>query len=207
MYLWTCSSSMAGFGPGYGVMTSPQKWSVELPIREGRRWGMDNASFSGSFDSKRFMAHLEKLNPYRDRCLFITVPDRVADATTTMRLWHEWNRTITGWPLAFVAQDGQENLPLPDGYDVLFIGGSNAFKLGRAGETCIDRALSTGKRVHVGRVNSQKRYRHFASLGVHSCDGTGPIYEPDGFRRLLDAVIGEEPTMFSRAVSGGDRWG
>lgn len=203
MYLWPCSNTMAGFSDNYGVLTSPQKWGVEKGIREGRWWGMDNAAFNNGFNEQRFFAHLDKLLPYRDRCLFVTVPDKVGDAVATLHLWHEWSPRIVDCSLAFVAQDGQEQLPFPNGCAWVFIGGTDDFKLGPAGRNCIQRALQEGKRVHVGRVNSQKRYRHFETLGAHSCDGSGPARKPDNYQRLFDEVM-VAPSFFRNTLSGGD---
>lgn len=203
LYLWPCSNSMRGFSAQYGILTSPQKWQVENGIKEGRWWGMDNAAFKDGFKSDRFFAHLAKLEPYKDRSLFVTVPDRVGDAETTLALWTEWSSQITGWPLAFVAQDGQANLPFPEGCDWVFIGGTDEFKLGADGLYCIERALADGKRVHVGRVNSQKRYWYFEQMGVHSCDGTGPTRAPDNYQRLLNEAMAI-PSLFRAVLPGCD---
>jgi hypothetical protein len=206
MYLWPCSNSLQGFSKQYGVLSSPQKWTVEIGIREGRTWALDNASFNNGFDADKFMAHLNKLAPYRSRCLFITVPDIVGDANATLTLWHKWSPMFDGWPLAFVAQDGQEYLAFPAGCSFVFIGGTDDFKLGAAGRICIERALQEGKRVHIGRVNSQVRYKYFEMLGAHSCDGTGPIYAQDNYKRLLDEVLGQ-PSFFRAALPDSDHTG
>ena len=80
------------------------------------------------------------------------------------------------------AQDGLEKIKwavkfLP--YDCLFIGGSTEWKMGSGADQCIKIAKSRGKWVHVGRVNSQKRIRHFKLVGVDSVDGTSLTYAPD----------------------------
>ena len=206
MYLWPCSGTMQGFSEMYGVITSPQKWAVERPIKEGRWWAMDNAAFKSGFDPDRFLAHLEKLEPYRSKCLFVTVPDKPYSAVVTLDLWDYWSPQIIGWPLAFVAQNGQECLPFPRTCDWVFIGGDDDFKLGRAGETCIMKALAEGKRVHIGRVNSQKRYERFEKMGAHSCDGTGPTREPDNYKRLFDESMAR-PSFFRAALPGCNRCG
>ena len=204
LYLWPCSGSMRDFSAQYGVLSSPQKWHVETPVKEGRLWGMDNGSFKDGFNPVRFFNHLAKLEPYKDQCLFVVAPDRVGDAVATLALWETWAPKISAiWPLAFVAQDGQEHLPFPDGCEWVFIGGTDGFKLGEGGRICIERALIAGKRVHVGRVNSQKRYWCFERMGVHSCDGSGPTREPDNYHRLLDAAMARV-SLFRGALSGGD---
>lgn len=194
---------MVGFSEQYGILSSPNRWMVEMGVREGRWWGMDNAAFKDGFKPDRFFAHLAKLEKHKDRCLFVTVPDRVGDALATLALWAEWTPRITGWPLAFVAQDGQEFLPFPDGCDWIFIGGTDDFKLGDGGLVCIERALAAGKRVHVGRVNSQKRYWRFEKMGVHSCDGTGISYNQRRDKRLYDDAMAI-PSFFRSALPGSD---
>jgi len=64
----------------------------------------------------------------------------------------------------------------PDDFDWLFIGGTTEFKLGYDAKDCIRGAKSINKLVHVGRVNSRKRYRIFKSLGCDSADGTNANY-------------------------------
>ncbi len=190
LYLWPNSSSMVSFANGFGVLTTAYQRTVPLGIREGRSWAMDNSCFTKRFDFDRFQQHLAKLEPYRSRCLFIAVPDVVGDARATLQLWDTWAPQFAGWPLAFVAQDGQEALPTPPAA-WLFVGGTDAFKLGRAALTCIQTAKARGQCVHVGRVNSIRRFRYFASAGADSADGTGPIYEPDNYKRLLTAVVAQ----------------
>lgn len=206
LYLWPGSSSMRSFSSRFGVLSSPSKWTVEAGIREGRWWAMDNAAFKNGFEPVKFFAHLTKLEPYRDRCLFVVVPDCVGDANATLALWTEWTPQITGWPLAFVAQDKQEYLPYPPGCTWIFIGGTDDFKLGVGGRVCIERALAEGKYVHVGRVNSKKRYQMFERMGVHSCDGTGPTRAPDNYFRLLHAAM-VQPSFFRVALPDRDHSG
>lgn len=96
---------------------------------------------------------------------------------TTIEWAKQWLPRITelGLPAAMVMQDGMEDMldEIPwDLFDVAFIGGSDAFKLGEAGRVVIAEAQRQGKRVHVGRVNSSKRLAYVSSLGVDTADGT-----------------------------------
>lgn len=113
-----------------------------------------------------------------------------------------------GFPAALVAQNGQENLKVPwDELDVLFLGGSleclpcgwvwpaevkpergqrcllcgdlmTEWKLGAAARVLAAEATAQGKHVHMGRVNSGKRYRYAKSIGCHSVDGTYLTFGP-----------------------------
>jgi hypothetical protein len=40
-------------------------------------------------------------------------------------------------------------------------------------------AKAHGKHVHMGRVNSERRFKYAASIGCDSCDGTFLTYGPD----------------------------
>jgi hypothetical protein len=125
---------------------------------------------------------LETLSTYKSTCLFITCPDVIGDAMATLALFKKYTDRFFGWPVAFVAQDGQEGLDFPPlhQWDCLFIGGSTTWKMSEAAIDCIVRARSIGKHIHIGRVNWYQRYKHFASLkdSEHfTCDGTRVRYE------------------------------
>lgn len=84
-----------------------------------------------------------------------------------------------GFPTAFVAQDGQEYLPIPwDAFDCLFVGGSTAWKLSEPAYALVREAKRRGKWCHMGRVNSWRRIRAAAMSGYDSCDGTYIAYNP-----------------------------
>jgi hypothetical protein len=162
-----------------------------LDITEDCRiqWAADNDCFAG-FDEGRYLDMLDALT-YRPGCLFITCPDVVADARATLRLFEQWQPSLRCvWasvneadvdqgqpahqPIALVAQDGQERLPVPwDQFEALFVGGSTQWKLGPHAAALIREANHRGKWVHVGRVNTLRRIRWFKALGVDSIDGSG----------------------------------
>lgn len=189
MYLWPQQFiSLAHLHPSFGVMVNPQKPDLPVGVVEGRWWALDNGAYTG-FDAEAFLAKCEQLQPWRGRCLFIVAPDVVGDAVATLALYREWAHTVKRFgPVAFVAQDGQEQLELPE-FDWLFVGGTTEWKMGPGAKVCIRRAKVMGKPVHVGRVNSIKRFRYFQRLEADSADGTFPIYEPDtAVRRLTQCV-------------------
>lgn len=161
----------------FGILTTPSHKGIPEGIINGMRWAADNEAYTKAFDPPRYFAWLETMKPYHDRCLFVTVPDRVGDAQATLTLFDKWHPHYKGWPLAVVAQDGQDGIDFPDPalWQTLFIGGTDTFKDSYAAVTCIKRAQALGKRIHIGRVNYWMRYQFFSKLegsDEFTCDGT-----------------------------------
>lgn len=162
-------------------------------VKAGFYWAMDNNMFTGNFrehdnpkDGRAFLRRgfwsmLEYNQPVLSTCLFVVCPDVIGDAPATMMRWKEYAPRIRamGYKVAFAAQDGQENLPLPDDYDALFIGGSTPFKYSDGVKRMVAEAKAQGEWTHMGRVNSLKRILYCRQLGIDSVDGTHLIYEPD----------------------------
>lgn len=162
--------------PQMGRLIVPGNWGYAV---DGWKWAADNGVFSG-FDSARFLDMLAEVQG-KPGCKFVVVPDVVADACATLVQFEEWAPRLWqfGFPLAFVAQDGQERMPLPwCSFDALFIGGSTAWKMSDAAFKIAERAKARGKWVHVGRVNSLRRMRHWFGV-ADSIDGTGFSMMPD----------------------------
>ena len=114
-------------------------------------------------------------------CLFAVAADVYTDHAATVARSLPMLRRIRalGLPAAFVAQDGWQESTTPwDEFDVLFVGGSTAFKF-RAGRHAVAAALKRNKRTHMGRVNSLERLRASKSIGCHSADGTYLKFGPD----------------------------
>lgn len=177
----------------WGRIVTPVKSSTRIP--DGRSWCIDNNLYSGCFDEVAFWRLLDNMRPYRPTCKFVVAPDVVANPIATMHLYRYYGPAIhaAGWPVAFVAQDGQELYPFPPEYDALFIGGTTEWKLSEAALWCIQQAKAAGKWVHVGRVNSQKRIRHFQLAGVDSVDGTSVTYKPDREYKVLNRQLIQRP--------------
>jgi hypothetical protein len=136
-------------------------------------FAMDNGAYAG-FNVASFLSMLARENEAKHLCRFVAVPDVVADARRTLEVFEHWKYALTGWPLALVAQDGLENLPIPWKHlAAVFIGGTTAWKLGNHARTVIRAAQAVGVYVHVGRVNTPGRFEYFDELGVDSIDGTG----------------------------------
>jgi hypothetical protein len=167
----------------YGVLTTFQHRAVPQSIQEGALWAGDNCAFTG-FDEVRFFEWVDRMTEYRATCLFVVVPDSVGDVAQTLGMFAHYAPMLVGWPLAFVAQDGQETLDFPcaDLWSTLFVGGSTSWKESGAAVDCIKAAQALGKRIHIGRVNYWRRYAMFRVLAGSenfTCDGTRIRYERD----------------------------
>jgi hypothetical protein len=139
----------------------------------GVTYAIDNGAFSG-FDARAFRSLLKRQEEHQDRCLFVAAPDVVGSARRTLEVFHHCRSELNGWPIALVAQDGQENLDIPWSYiKAVFIGGSTAWKLSSHAEAVVRAAKAMGKHTHVGQVNTPERFDRVLSWGVDSVDGTG----------------------------------
>lgn len=125
----------------------------------------------------------DSCDPDTWRCLFAVAPDVVGDAAATLarsEYFLPLIRHYTRFPAALVGQDGLEAMRVPwDEFDVFFIGGSTAWKLGPAARRLVAEANRRGKHVHMGRVNSLKRLRYADAIGCDSADGTFVAFAPD----------------------------
>jgi hypothetical protein len=165
----------------------------------GGVFAIDNGAFSG-FKATEFQALLKREQSNRHRCQFVTVPDIVANGRRTLEVWKYRERIVRGWPLALVAQDGMEDLEIPWGeMKAVFIGGGDPWKDSSAAIDIVKTAKTLGLHVHVGRVNTAKRFKLFASIGADTCDGSGVAM----YDHMLDDIAKElnrepEPTLFDR---------
>lgn len=143
------------------------------PQDRSAMFAIDNGAFS-SFNRRAFEALLERERPRKSLCRFVAVPDVVGSARRTLEVFDYWYKQIHDWPLALVAQDGQENLPIPwELIEAIFIGGTTGWKLSDNASAVIKAAKAMGKWVHIGRVNRPGRFEYFEKLGADSIDGTG----------------------------------
>jgi hypothetical protein len=146
-------------------------------------WVADNGCFGKGYPGDvEYLEWLESLSPDADRCWFAVAPDVVGDAAATLKRSAPFLAPIRalGYRVAFVAQNGLETLTVPwDDFDVLFIGGDTAWKLGAAARALTAEARARGKNVHMGRVNSLRRYRYAEAIGCTSVDGTFLTFGPD----------------------------
>jgi hypothetical protein len=183
---------------------------IDTPAQGNKRpagitWCADNGAFSDRFDEDKWWRFLNDNAYAADSCLFAVAPDVVADAAATLKRSLPWLPKVRalGYPAAFVAQDGLEALTVPwDDFDVLFIGGSTGWKLGQHARTFVAEAKARGKWVHMGRVNSERRYRYAHSIGCDSVDGTFLTFGPDVLLpRLLSWARVEDQGAFDLEVT------
>jgi hypothetical protein len=191
--------------PHLGRLVQPRHYTrLADMLADGIPWAADNDCFQG-LDPTAYSDMLDALQQARidhaggdrraetwtDRCLFVTVPDVVADAKATVRGWVRWSEGVRrrGLPVGFVLQDGCERGGLVPPWhllDAVFIGGSTEWKLGAAAEWIVGEARARRKWVHMGRVNSARRISYAKAIGVDSIDGTSYVKWRD---RYLDAGL------------------
>lgn len=164
----------------FGLMRTPNMGNKQLPAL---RWAADNGCYSASgerdFDLARYTTWLAAQDA--STCLFATAPDKVGDAAETLRRSIPVLPTIRalGYKAALVAQNGMVPSDVPwNEIDCLFIGGDTAWKLGAEARELVYEAKRRGKWVHMGRVNSLKRYRYAMQIGCDSVDGTYLAFGP-----------------------------
>lgn len=175
-------------------------------IPEGAWFCADNGCYGAGYPGDEEWWEWLQTKP-TERCRFAVAPDVVGDAAATLERSRPWLPKIRslGMPAAFVAQDGQEHLPVPwDEFDVLFIGGTTDWKLGAAVRGLVAQAKAHGKWVHMGRVNSFRRLLYADAIGCDSADGTYVTFGPDvNLPKVLRWIrrIDDHPPLF---VIGGE---
>lgn len=166
--LQTCAEEI---GLEVGQLLTPL---TRYRLREpSRPWAIDNGGYT-NLDIKGFLSLLERESHHKETCQFVAAPDVVGSARRTLEVFDHWRPRLREWKLAFVCQDGQENLPIPwDDIHAVFIGGTTNWKGSPQVEHIIRAAKALEKWVHVGRINDPLRFKHFEDLGADSCDGSG----------------------------------
>jgi hypothetical protein len=159
-------------GPGFGRLLSPRHfYRVAESASAGIPWAADNDAFNG-FDVAQYEVMLAAIKGVPG-CLFVTAPDSVGDWRRTRELYDAWRVQLDGYRVAYVIQDGQPSERVPwDGIECLFIGGTTAYKLSVEAERLAREAKARGLWLHMGRVNSRRRYDYARAIGCDSIDGT-----------------------------------
>jgi hypothetical protein len=172
----------AGAYPGsVGLLISPAGWRKPpwyMP------YALDNGAFTG-FDEKAFTVLLNRARLLKAKPLWVAVPDVVADAEATLRLWHEWWQRVP-FKRAFVAQDGHEAVDVPKQADAVFVGGSTDWKL-----SCAHKFKGASPWLHIGRVNTASRLQWAVDIGADSVDGTGWFQSSRQQLDLIEFVTGK----------------
>jgi len=164
-----------------GLLMSPDGWRNPpwyMP------YALDNGAFTG-FDAGAFDKHLHRAE-FVHKPLWVAVPDRVGDAETTNKMWHEWKDKIP-YNKAFVVQDGHEPQDVPKDAYAVFVGGSTEFKLGEG-----HKFKGCAEWLHIGRVNTYKRLIWADEIGADSVDGTGFFRGPDMTGQLIRYLEGKQ---------------
>lgn len=166
----------------------------------GQPWAADNGRFSKpeTYTDERYLTWLAK-RPAQEFCLFATAPDVVGDAAATLALSAPMFQRIRelGYPVALVAQDGLESLPVPwDDFDALFLGGTTAWKLSTEAAGLAQEAKRRGKWVHMGRVNSLRRMQYADAIGCDSADGTVLKHDKSRPVETWAASIHDRPSLW-----------
>lgn len=174
--------------PDLGVLLQPRS-KLEGHVEDFAYWAADNGCFNDKtyVGDAAWLAWLSSLTALPGICEFVVAPDVVGDAAATLDRSAPHLRAIRslGFPAALVAQDGLENLTVPwDDFDVLFIGGTDDWKLGQAAARLVGQAKAHGKGTHLGRVNSYKRLRYAEFIGCDTADGTFLRFHPDNLHRM-----------------------
>lgn len=188
--------------PGMGAIVTPSSHRLLPPDLV---WAADNGCFAqgDKFRLDRYLDWLSRPVGALKLCLFATAPDVIGDWAAT------WERSrdvlpqlrALGYPAAIVLQNGVTLAllePLWDRFDVVFVGGDNAFKLAESTYAIVREAKRRGKWAHMGRVNGEGRLRAAATGGYDSADGTGLVYAPDAlWPRVTGWVdrINAQPSM------------
>lgn len=183
-----------------GFMVTPDS---DRAVLEDVTWAADNGCYAAGdrFDLDRYLSWLARPRGAVEHCLFAVAPDVLGDASAT------WARSAPvlpqlralGYPAALVAQDGFDPAAVDwSAFDVLFIGGTTAWKRSDSGGfAAIREGVVRSKRVHVGRVNGGPFLRQVAFAGAESADGTMLRFAPDRYWPLvvswLDRLVSEPP--------------
>lgn len=191
-----------------GRLIQPRHYSsIEATAAEGIPWAADNDCFQG-LDPKAYVGMLDRIKGLPG-CRFVTVPDKVADAWETARLFELWAPALErrGLPVGLVLQNGIDRPSLQrwlarswHRIDAVFVGGDDDFKLGPVAAELCQRARRDGKWVHWGRVNSRRRISYCVSTGAcDSMDGSSWAKFRhtllDKGLRWCEEVVAEEPEL------------
>jgi len=171
----------------------------ELPPRR-TPWAYDNGAFkdwrSGRpFDERRYLADIDMMhlvcNTSPD---FVLAPDIVAGGMASLRFSLGWvDRLRRLAPLYLAVQDGMTEADVGSElapFAGLFVGGSHPWKL-RTAEAWAKFAHARGKKLHIGRVGTEKKVRWALRIGADSIDSCLPLWSAENLRRFLRGFVPE----------------
>lgn len=196
---------VGGQTKAYGIITAPNHKGIPYDIKAGKSWAADLGCLDGPAFVKRVNLSavaewLPLMRPFKASCLFLAGGDIVGNAEATLEAYEEFKHYFNDWPLAYVAQNGAESLPIPEDCAAVFIGGieipGRYLKSGKLMDwkdspeavEIIRRAQAMSKHIHIGRVNWYRRYKIFTILKDYehfTFDGTRTRY--DGTEKAIRA--------------------
>lgn len=186
-----------------GHLLSPRHSnSLDFVLSTGLLWAIDNDCFN-SFSVNEYKKMIKKISG-RPRLLFASAPDVVANAKATLELFVEWEPYLRlhRIPIAFVGQDGAEEIQIPwDRISAFFVGGTTEWKLGKQARELVREAKRRGLWVHMGRVNSLRRILYAQSIGCDSVDGTSFSRFPETYIPAALSVLQNEQQSLERILT------
>lgn len=189
MFGWLCGRypGLIGnlLGPGRGLTVWP---FAPYALDNGAYPAFENKT---EWDSSRWLKMIDEAHQNPIKPLWAVVPDVVTDKERTLESWHRWLPIVqqAGFTPALAVQDGMVPSDVPASAEVVFVGGSTAWKW-----QTVEVWAANFPRVHVGRVNGFKKLVRCWEAGVESTDGTGWFR---GRHRQLQGLIN-----FCEFVSG-----
>lgn len=193
----------AGKYPGsVGVLISPS-YGTRVPVDKWMPFVLDNDAYTCWKEKKPWdvIAWLEMLHRIRligINPLWCAVPDVVANREKTIDQWKVYAPIVRGigWKTAFCVQDGMTPDDVPECADVVFVGGSDAWKFPN-----LPIWTRNFKRVHCARVNGPEMFEACERLGCESIDGTGWFRDPSrqdklpAIERFLEGYRNQTPYL------------
>jgi hypothetical protein len=176
-----------------GAIDTPAQGNL---IPDGVFLCKDNGCFGKGYPGdEAFLDWLARSAAEAERCAFAVAPDVVGDAVATLERSRPFLNKIRGigFRVAFVAQNGLEDLTVPwDDFDALFVGGDTTWKLSPVAASLVAEANRRGRWTHMGRVNSWVRFWYARLISCDSVDGTyltrGPDINLPKVLRWLDRI-------------------
>jgi len=197
-------------GKGYPVawLIGPKAW-WKTKLHAEMPYALDNDAFSAwtsgeEWNEPRFYEMLSLASISYPKPSWVVVPDVVGDKYKTLESWHQHASRVAEFkiPLAFAVQDGMTKKDVPHDADVVFVGGTDAWKWRNLKEW-----TDNFDRVHVGRVNSLEKVQMCYHLGCESIDGTGWFRdgtESARFQRLLRYFHQDQPKQTTIPLRDGN---
>lgn len=141
--------------------------------------GIDNACFNAArWNERSWLNMLLKYSSHASHAKWVALPDVVGDAKETYIRFQRYLLRVRGlgYKIALVLQDGVKGEDIPwNDLHAVFIGGTDAFKESNEAMALCYAARGKNKLIHVGRVNTERRLKHFIDV-MDSFDGLSYSY-------------------------------